>query len=52
MKVPRMSGQRPGTRQAARRIVIDECPDWDEVTSIIRRSYVLVAPKRLAALLA
>lgn len=24
-------------------------PDWDEVAALVRRSYVLVAPKRLAA---
>jgi predicted DNA-binding protein (MmcQ/YjbR family) len=29
---------------------LDRDPDWDEVASLIRRSYRLVAPKRLAAL--
>ena len=28
---------------------LDRRPDWDEVTLLIRRSYRLVAPKRLAA---
>ncbi|MEO3434254.1 MmcQ/YjbR family DNA-binding protein [Inquilinus sp. CAU 1745] len=28
---------------------IDNDPDWAEVAEIVRRSYVLVAPKRLAA---
>jgi predicted DNA-binding protein (MmcQ/YjbR family) len=27
-------------------------PDWDEVTGLLRRSYRLVAPRRLAALVA
>jgi len=27
-------------------------PDWDEVAALVRRSYRLIAPKRLAALLA
>jgi len=31
---------------------LDEGPDWDEVLIVIRRSYRLVAPKRLAALVA
>lgn len=26
---------------------LDEEPDWDEVAELVRRSYVLVAPKRL-----
>ena len=29
---------------------LDAGPDWNEVVSLIRRSYRLVAPKRLAAL--
>jgi predicted DNA-binding protein (MmcQ/YjbR family) len=28
---------------------IDKNPDWDEVATLVRRSYCLVAPKRLAA---
>lgn len=28
---------------------LDGGPDWDEVAAIVRRSYALVAPKRLAA---
>ena len=28
---------------------LDRRPDWDEVARIVRRSYQLVAPKRLAA---
>ncbi|HEV7368839.1 MmcQ/YjbR family DNA-binding protein [Arenibaculum sp.] len=28
---------------------LDGGPDWDEVAAIVRRSYSLVAPKRLAA---
>ena len=27
---------------------LDQRPDWDEVTSLVQRSYRLVAPKRLA----
>jgi predicted DNA-binding protein (MmcQ/YjbR family) len=30
---------------------LDGKPDWDEVAKIVRRSYSLVAPKRLAVLL-
>jgi predicted DNA-binding protein (MmcQ/YjbR family) len=30
----------------------DGGPDWDEVAALVRRSYRLIAPKRLAALLA
>jgi len=30
---------------------LDRSPDWDEVARLIRRSYSLIAPKRLAALL-
>jgi hypothetical protein len=29
---------------------IDDRPDWAEVESLVRRSYRLTAPKRLAAL--
>ncbi len=29
---------------------LDEGPDWEEVASLVRRSYRLVAPKRLAGL--
>jgi len=29
---------------------LDGKPDWDEIARIVRRSYRLVAPKRLAAL--
>ena len=29
---------------------IDGTPDWDEVATVIRRSYALIAPKKLAAL--
>ena len=29
---------------------LDDDPDWDEVTALVRRSYRLIAPKRLAAL--
>ena len=29
---------------------LDDGPDWDEVAGLVRRSYRLVAPKRLAAL--
>lgn len=28
-----------------------QAPDWDEVSAIVRRSYCLIAPKRLAAAL-
>ncbi|GAB5377264.1 MAG: MmcQ/YjbR family DNA-binding protein [Acuticoccus sp.] len=27
---------------------LDRGPDWDEVAALVRRSYVLVAPKRLS----
>jgi predicted DNA-binding protein (MmcQ/YjbR family) len=30
---------------------LDDAPDWSEVALVIRRSYRLIAPKRLAALL-
>jgi len=33
-------------------IWLDRQPDWDEVSAVVRRSYRLVAPKRLAALVA
>jgi predicted DNA-binding protein (MmcQ/YjbR family) len=29
---------------------LDSDPDWDEVVEIVRRSYRLIAPRRLAAL--
>jgi len=29
---------------------LDNCPDWAEVVALVRRSYRLIAPKRLAAL--
>ena len=29
---------------------LDEGPDWDEVAAIVRRSYRLIAPKKLAKL--
>ena len=29
---------------------LDDDPDWDEVAAIVRRSFRLIAPKRLAAL--
>ena len=29
---------------------LDSRPDWDEVAALVRRSYRLIAPKRLAAL--
>ena len=29
---------------------LDDGPDWDEVAGLVRRSYRLAAPKRLAAL--
>ena len=32
-------------------IRLDNEPDWTEVESLVRRSYRLIAPKRLAALL-
>jgi predicted DNA-binding protein (MmcQ/YjbR family) len=28
---------------------LDRAPDWDEVALVVRRSYRLIAPKRLAA---
>ena len=31
---------------------LDRRPDWDEVAALVRRSYRLIAPKRLAARLA
>jgi predicted DNA-binding protein (MmcQ/YjbR family) len=31
---------------------LDQAPDWDEVATLVRRSYRLIAPKRLAALVA
>jgi len=31
-------------------IRLDTSPDWDEVAALVRRSYRLVAPKKLAAL--
>ena len=31
---------------------LDEAPDWAEVDAIVRRSYRLIAPKRLAKLIA
>jgi hypothetical protein len=30
---------------------LDRAPDWDEVALLVRRSYRLIAPKRLAALI-
>ncbi len=30
---------------------LDGHPDWAEVAEVVRRSYVLIAPKRLASLL-
>ena len=30
---------------------LDSGPDWDEVAALVRRSYRLIAPKRLAALI-
>jgi hypothetical protein len=30
---------------------LDDGPDWDEVTEVVRRSYRLIAPRRLAALI-
>ena len=30
---------------------LDGRPDWDEVAKVVRRSYSLVAPKKLAAML-
>jgi predicted DNA-binding protein (MmcQ/YjbR family) len=30
---------------------LDDGPDWSEVAEVVRRSYRLIAPKRLAALL-
>ena len=32
-------------------IRLDNAPDWHEVAAIVRRSYKLVAPKRLAMLI-
>ncbi len=32
-------------------IRLDNNPDWDEVASVIKRSYRLIAPKRLAVLI-
>lgn len=32
-------------------IRLDKDPDWDEVAKVIKRSYRLIAPKRLAALI-
>lgn len=32
-------------------IRLDDGPDWEEVATLVRRSYRLIAPKRLAALL-
>ncbi len=29
---------------------LDDGPDWEEVAGLVRRSYRLVAPKRLATL--
>ena len=31
---------------------LDGRPDWDEVAALVRRSYRLIAPKRLVALIA
>ncbi len=31
---------------------LDRRPDWDEVAAIVRRSYVLIAPKKLGGLVA
>lgn len=31
---------------------LDDAPDWREVAEVVRRSYRLIAPRRLAALLA
>jgi predicted DNA-binding protein (MmcQ/YjbR family) len=31
---------------------LDSKPDWDEVAELVKRSYRLIAPKRLAALVA
>lgn len=30
---------------------LDRDPDWDEVATVVKRSYRLIAPKRLAALI-
>jgi predicted DNA-binding protein (MmcQ/YjbR family) len=30
---------------------LDSKPDWDEIASLVRRSYRLIAPKKLAALI-
>jgi len=32
-------------------VVLDEATDWDEVAEIVTESYMIVAPKRLSALL-
>ena len=32
-------------------IRLDHRPDWDEVAVVVRRSYRLIAPKKLAALI-
>ncbi|MGQ0582939.1 MAG: MmcQ/YjbR family DNA-binding protein [Reyranella sp.] len=29
---------------------LDDKPDWDDVAAVVRRSYQLIAPKKLAAL--
>lgn len=29
---------------------LDDGPDWDEVANVVRNSYMLIAPKRLAAI--
>jgi predicted DNA-binding protein (MmcQ/YjbR family) len=31
-------------------MMLDPAPDWDELAALVRRSYRLVAPRRLAAL--
>lgn len=31
---------------------LEPAPDWDEVAALVRRSYRLIAPKRLASLVA
>jgi len=30
---------------------LDSKPDWEEVAALVKRSYRLIAPKRLAALI-
>ncbi len=30
---------------------LDDAPDWDEVTALIKRSYGLIAPKRLSSMI-